>query len=125
MVVHLKSFFFCWAIPLGLWHWIQLLEVLPYWNRFGERVSLVKVFRLDRLEWICFGVQSVDIVSRCTTSYLLRCLDLDGRRFACKNAERSIQGMDDRRFACKNAERSIQGMKASSFLPSDVVEMCF
>jgi hypothetical protein len=33
--------------------------------------------------------------------------------------------MDDRRFACKNAERSIQGMKASSFLPSDVVEMCF
>jgi hypothetical protein len=32
-----------WA--LGLLHLIQLLEVLPYWNRFtlGEWVSLVKV----------------------------------------------------------------------------------
>jgi hypothetical protein len=36
-----------------------------------ERVSLVKVFRLFRLERDCFGVQSVDTVSRCTTSYLL------------------------------------------------------
>ncbi len=38
---------------------------------FGELVSLVKVFRLFRLEWIFFVVQSVDIVGRCTTSYLL------------------------------------------------------
>jgi len=53
-----------------------------------------KCFRLFRLEWIVFGVQSVDTVGKCTTSsYLLtgpacvclRCLDLDGRRFACKN----------------------------------------
>ncbi len=38
---------------------------------FGEPISLVKVFRLFRLEWILFGVQSVDSVGRCTTSYLL------------------------------------------------------
>jgi hypothetical protein len=37
----------------------------------GEPVSLVKVFRLFRLERIFFGVQSVDTVGRCTTSYLL------------------------------------------------------
>jgi hypothetical protein len=38
----------------------------------SERVSLVKVFRLFKLEWIVFGVQSVDTVGRCTTSsYLL------------------------------------------------------
>jgi hypothetical protein len=30
-----------------------------------------KEFKLFRLEWIFFGVQSVDTVSRCTTSYLL------------------------------------------------------
>jgi hypothetical protein len=37
----------------------------------GEPVSLVKVFRLLRLEQMFFGVQSVDTVCRCTTSYLL------------------------------------------------------
>jgi hypothetical protein len=37
----------------------------------GEPVSLVKVFRLFRLEQSFFGVQSVDTVGRCTTSYLL------------------------------------------------------
>jgi hypothetical protein len=37
----------------------------------GEPVSLVKVFRLFRLERNFFGVQTVDAVSRCTTSYLL------------------------------------------------------
>ncbi len=37
----------------------------------GEWVSLVKVFRLFRLELICFGAQSVDtVVGRCTTSSL-------------------------------------------------------
>jgi hypothetical protein len=36
-----------------------------------ESVSLVKVFRLFRLEWIFLGVQSVDTVGWCTTSYLL------------------------------------------------------
>ncbi len=36
-----------------------------------ELVSLVKVFSLFRLEWIFWGVQSVDTVGRCTTSYLL------------------------------------------------------
>jgi hypothetical protein len=36
-----------------------------------ELVSLVKVFRLFKLEPMFFGVQSVDIVGRCTTSYLL------------------------------------------------------
>ncbi len=55
---------------LGLSHWIQL-----YLNRtsftLGELVSLVKVFRLFRMELDCFGVQSVDTVGRCTTSYLL------------------------------------------------------
>jgi hypothetical protein len=53
----------------GLSHWIQLLEVLPYWPGFtlDELISLVKVFRLFRLEWIFLGVQSVDTVSRCTT----------------------------------------------------------
>jgi hypothetical protein len=35
----------------------------------GEPVSLVKVFRLVRLDF--FGVRSVDAVGRCTTSYLL------------------------------------------------------
>jgi hypothetical protein len=34
----------------------------------GELVSLVKVFRLEQS---FFGVQSVDTVGRCTTSYLL------------------------------------------------------
>jgi hypothetical protein len=36
-----------------------------------EPVPLVKVFRLLRLEHIVFGVQSVDRVGGCTTSYLL------------------------------------------------------
>jgi len=31
----------------------------------GELVSLVKVFRLLRLEWIFFGVQTMDTVGRC------------------------------------------------------------
>jgi hypothetical protein len=35
---------------------------------YGLSVSLVKVFRL---EWNFFGVQSVDTVGRCITSYLL------------------------------------------------------
>jgi hypothetical protein len=37
----------------------------------SEPVSLVKVFRLFRLEQSFFGVQSVNTVGRCTTSYLL------------------------------------------------------
>jgi hypothetical protein len=37
----------------------------------GELVSFVKVFRLFRLEPDSFGVESVDTVGRCTTSYLL------------------------------------------------------
>ncbi len=37
----------------------------------GESVSLVKVFWLFTLEWIFLGVQSVNTVGRCTTSYLL------------------------------------------------------
>jgi hypothetical protein len=36
-----------------------------------EQVFLVDMFRLFRLEWIFLGVQSVDTVGRCTTSYLL------------------------------------------------------
>jgi len=36
-----------------------------------EPVFLVKVFRLLRLEQIFFGLQNVDTVGRCTTSYLL------------------------------------------------------
>jgi len=66
------SFFVCWA----LW---QTIALDPTFGNFtirtgftlGELVSLVKVFRLFRLEWIFFGVQSVDTVGRCTTSYLL------------------------------------------------------
>jgi len=35
----------------------------------GELVSLVKVFRMFRLEWIFFGVESVDtVVGRCRAS---------------------------------------------------------
>jgi hypothetical protein len=34
-------------------------------------VSLVKMFRLFKLEQMFFGVQSVDTVGRCTASYLL------------------------------------------------------
>ncbi len=43
------------------------------WTDFtlGELVSLVKVFRLSKLEQMFFGVQTVDTVGRCTTSYLL------------------------------------------------------
>jgi hypothetical protein len=37
----------------------------------GEPVSLVKVFRLFKLEQMFFGVESVDTVGRCATSYLL------------------------------------------------------
>jgi len=49
-------------------HLIQLWEVFS----LLELVSLVKVFRLFRLEQIfCFGVQSVDTLGTCTTSYLL------------------------------------------------------
>jgi hypothetical protein len=33
-----------------------------------EPKNLVKVFGLFRLEWIFFGVQSVDTIGRCTTS---------------------------------------------------------
>jgi hypothetical protein len=36
-----------------------------------EPVFVVKVFRLFRLKQNFFGVQSVDTVGRCTTSYLL------------------------------------------------------
>jgi hypothetical protein len=37
----------------------------------GELVTLVKMFRLFKLEQMFFGVQSVDTVGRCTASYLL------------------------------------------------------
>jgi hypothetical protein len=47
----------------------------------GEPVSLVKLFRLFRLERIFFGAQSVDTVGRCTTSYLLAGLKAHGHRF--------------------------------------------
>ncbi len=62
-----------WALPPRLSHWIQLLEVYLIKTGFtlGEAVLLVKVFRL--LDWNVFflGVQNVDTVGRCTTSYLL------------------------------------------------------
>ncbi len=43
------------------------------WTGFAldESVSLMKVFRLFRLEAMFFGVESVDTAGRCTTSYLL------------------------------------------------------
>jgi hypothetical protein len=37
----------------------------------GEPVSLVKVFRLFKLEQMFFGVESVDTVGICATPYLL------------------------------------------------------
>jgi hypothetical protein len=37
----------------------------------GESVYLVKMFKLFKLEQMFFDVESVDIVGRCTTSYLL------------------------------------------------------
>jgi hypothetical protein len=77
------------SLPMGftllIKYWPNFLGPRDYriWSNFwkfylirtsftlGELVSLVKVFRLFRLEWIFFGVQSVDTVGRCTTSYLL------------------------------------------------------
>jgi hypothetical protein len=67
-----------WALPpLGL----GLSAFNPTFGSFTllgtgftlcEPVSLVKVFRLFKLEQMFFGVQSVDTVGRCTpTSYLL------------------------------------------------------
>jgi hypothetical protein len=50
------------------------LWVLIFWLGLwlGELDSLVKVFRLLRLEQIVFGVQSVvDTVGKCITSYRL------------------------------------------------------
>jgi hypothetical protein len=65
----------CWALGHGLLsHLIQLLEkfyLIETGFTFGELVFLVKVFRLFRLRRIFFGVESVNTVSRCTTSYLL------------------------------------------------------
>jgi hypothetical protein len=37
----------------------------------SELVLLMKVFRLFRLEWICFGVRAVYKVGKGSTSYLL------------------------------------------------------
>ncbi len=51
----------------------------------GELVSLVKVFRLFKLEQMFFGVQSVDTVGRCTTSYLLCVCDA----LFCHNLKRA------------------------------------
>jgi len=53
----------------------------------------VNVFRLFKLEWIVFGVQSVDTVGRCTTSsYLLAgpacvcdAFDLDGSKICMQD----------------------------------------
>jgi hypothetical protein len=46
-----------------------------YLNRtsftLGEPVSLVKVFRLNKIGTDCFGVQCVDTIGVCTTYYLL------------------------------------------------------
>ncbi len=49
------------------------LWVLIFWLGLwlGELDSLVKVFRLLRLEQIVLGVQSVDTVGKCITSYPL------------------------------------------------------
>ncbi len=51
-------------------HSIQVLEVFTLLElvSLDDVVSMVKVFRLFRLELISFGVQSVDTVRRCTTS---------------------------------------------------------
>ncbi len=49
----------------GLLHWIQLLEVLPYYRisvTLSELVSLVKVFRLFELEWIVLVFREVDTI---------------------------------------------------------------
>jgi hypothetical protein len=71
-----------------------------------ELVSLMKVFRLFRLEWIVLGVQSVDTLGRCTTSYLLAgpvclwclvlehmsvCIWMEGRKDSTKLQYRSDQ----------------------------------
>jgi len=40
-----------------------------FYLTFGELVSLVKVFKLEQMFFL--GVESVNTVSRCTTSYLL------------------------------------------------------
>jgi hypothetical protein len=53
---------YCIGSNFGTFYLIRTVFTL------GELVSLVKVFRL---EWIFLGVQSVDTVGRCTTSYVL------------------------------------------------------
>ncbi len=65
-----------WSKRLG--H-ISLVGPSNFWKFYlirtsftlGQLVSLVKVFRQYKLEQIFFGVQNVDTVGRCTTSYSL------------------------------------------------------
>ncbi len=62
----LQRFVGPWDYRIGSNFW--KLYLIRTGFALGELVPWVKVFRL---EWIFFGVQSVDIVGRCTTSYLL------------------------------------------------------
>jgi hypothetical protein len=55
----------------GIWSKFWKFCLIKIGFTLGELVSLVKVFRLFKLEHMFFGVQSVDTVGRCTTSYLL------------------------------------------------------
>jgi hypothetical protein len=58
---------FCWARPptgtgtIALDPTFGSFTLLEADLTLGELVSLVKVFRVFRLEWIFLGVQSVDI----------------------------------------------------------------
>jgi hypothetical protein len=58
---------FCWALPptgtgtIALDLTFGSFTLLEPDLTLGELVSLVKVFRVFRLEWIFLGVQSVDI----------------------------------------------------------------
>jgi hypothetical protein len=61
------------CIASNYWKSFTFIIIRTGFTLLGEPVSLVKVFRLFKLEQnVVFGVESVDIVGRsCTTSYSL------------------------------------------------------
>jgi hypothetical protein len=92
LMIYFSSQWYCWIwwfvfIFLVIWSevTVQLCKsylqtgTITFDPTFGsfillepsEPISFVKVFRLFRLKWTFLGVQSVDTVGTCTTSYLL------------------------------------------------------
>jgi hypothetical protein len=72
--LQLAQLLFYWALSLwdyriGSNFWKFYLTRTGF--TLGDPVSLVKVFKLFKLERFFFGVQSVDTVGRCITFYLM------------------------------------------------------